>query len=272
MKFVCGKTISATCGNFRPRPWPLPYGKNLLMGMSLVELVLAMAMSALLILALVSMAMAVRNSFRLQESLAELQENSRYFADLLAINFSDSGFHPQPWLHESTPIGLMPQSIDASSSNSDRLVSRSWSDRNCFGSINPVLDPNGKPEFHLRESALELINGSLAHTCGYGPAADSQVIQINRQGLIPQVEAFQALYASDLDSDGLIDRWVKAGDWPDNRDLLAVRLGILSSSREIITVPQTRSFDILDFHFEAPADGRLRRVTSYTLPLRPLLP
>jgi hypothetical protein len=271
------KTLSVTSRpeiswQITPRVASLPRGLSLRRGMSLLELLLAMALSSTLTLTLVSMAMAARTSFRLQESLAELQENSRYFADLLAINISDSGFHPQPWLHESTPIGLMPESADASNTHSDRLVSRSWSDRNCFGTPNPVLGDSGEPEFHLRESILESINGNLTHSCRYGPAADAMTIQVNRQGVIPQVEAFQALYARDADGDGLIDRWVQAGDWADTRELLAVRLGILSSSRESVTTPESKTFRILDFSFQAPADGRLRRVSSYTLPLQQLLP
>lgn len=241
-------------------------------GMTLLELLLAMTLSSVLTLTLVNMAMAARNSFRLQESLAELQENSRFFADLLTINISDSGFHPQPWLHTPTPIGLMPDSADTSNTNSDRLVIRSWSDRNCFGTFNPALTGAGKPEFYLRESIIELVNGSLTHNCRYGAAANAMTTQVNRQGVIPQVEAFQALYARDTNHDGLVDRWVRAGDWADASEILAVRLGILSSSREPVKAPESKTFRILDFNLVAPADGRLRRVASYTLPLQQLLP
>ncbi|HET6563870.1 MAG TPA: PilW family protein [Xanthomonadales bacterium] len=244
--------------------------------MSLVELLLALALSSLLTITLVQVAMAARSSFRLQEGLAELQENARYFADLLVENISDSGFHPQPWLHDPTPIGLMPDTADAIDNFSDRLVTRSWSDRNCFGSSNPVLAVSGKPEFFLKESALELNAGSLAHTCRYGPAADALVTQINRQGAIPEVEAFQAVYAIDENGDGQIDRWARARDWvgyeagdePGTTEVLAVRLGILSRSRESIASPVADTFRILDFNYAAPADGRLRRVSSYTLPLQ----
>lgn len=249
-------------------------------GMSLVELLLALALSSLLTITLVQVAMAARSSFRLQEGLAELQENARYFADLLVENISDSGFHPNPWLHDPTPIGLMPDTADAAGSYSDRLVSRSWSDRNCFGSYNPVLAASGKPEFFLKESAIELNAGSLAHTCKYGPAADALVTQVNRQGAIPEVEAFQALYAIDENGDGQADRWARAGDWTGyeaglltgkgsgTTEVLAVRLGILSRTRERLTSPAPSTFRILDFSYAAPADGRLRRVSSYTLPLQ----
>jgi type II secretory pathway pseudopilin PulG len=272
MKYLPAIDRPANGGQTWPKVMSLPSGMNLPRGMSLIELLLAVALSSMLTLTLVSIAMAARNSFRLQESLAELQENSRYFADLLTLNIADNGFHPNPWLHELTPIGLMPDSADASSLNSDRLVSRSWSDRNCFGTLNPVLADSGEPEFHLRETLLESVNGNLTQSCRYGPAADAMITQVNRQGVLPQVEVFQVLFAKDTNADGLIDRWVQAGDWADTRELLAVRLGILSSSRESVTSLQSKSHRILDFDFQAPADGRLRRVSSYTLPLQPLLP
>lgn len=240
--------------------------------MSLVELMVATALSSVLTLTLVQAAAAARNSFRLQESLAELQENSRYFADLLAVQVSDSGYHPQPWLHDPTPVGLLPDSRDAVSPQSDRLVVRSWTDRNCFGSVNPETDGAGKAAFYLRESVIELNNGSLALSCRFGPSTDELTTQVNRQGVIPQVETFQVLYARDADRDGRIDQWVRAGDWSDPAEVLAIRFGILSSSRESVVEPASRDWRVLDFTFSAPADGRLRRVTLHTLPLRAWLP
>lgn len=241
-------------------------------GMSLLELLIAMALSSLLTLALVHMAMAARNSFRLQESLAELQENARYFADLVASTVSGSAYHPKPWLHELTPIGLMPGSADEISTHSDRLVSRSWSERNCFGTLNSNTDSSGLPRFYLKESVLELNSGSLAHSCRYGPTVEEMITQINRQGAIPQVEVFQALYAADTDGDGEIDSWLKAGEWDTPEMVRAIRLAILSSSRESVTPIQPSVFQVLDFTYTAPADGRLRRVASYTLPLNRLWP
>jgi type IV pilus assembly protein PilW len=236
-------------------------------GMTLLELLIAMALSSLLSLVMVHMAMAARNSFRLQENLAELQENARFFADMVSSNIAASAYHPKPWLHDATPIGLMPASADGISTNSDRLVSRNWSERNCFGSLNSATNSSGLPRFYLKESTLELNNGSLAFSCRYGPSTGEMITQINRQGAIPQVEVFQALYAADTDGDGQIDSWLKAGQWDTPEKVRAIRLGILSSSRESFAHDQPKDFQILDFSYSAPTDGRLRRVASYTVPL-----
>lgn len=241
-------------------------------GMSLMELLVAMALSSMLALLLVQMAMAARGSFRLQEGLAELQENGRYFADLLSVEIAASAYHPKPWVHESTPIGLMAASVDGSSLNSDRLVSRHWSERNCFGTLNADQDSAGRPRFYLKESILELSNNNLAISCRYGRNAAEMTIQINRQGTIPQVEVFQALYATDSDNDGQIDAWLRAGDWASTEQVRAVRLGILNSSRESIGAQQEQNYQVLDFNFTAPDDGRLRRVFSFTVPINRMWP
>jgi len=241
-------------------------------GMSLLELLIAMALSSLLTLVLVQMAMAARGSFRMQDNLAELQENARYFADLLTTHLVASAYHPQPWTHEATPIGLMADSVDGSSANSDKLVSRQWSEHNCFGTLNPDRDSSGQPRFYLKESILEMSNDNLVVSCRYGRSAAELSTQINRQGAIPQVEVFQALYATDSDADGQIDAWARAGQWGSPDQVRAVRLSILNRSRESLTTQQSRDFRVLDFNYTSPADGRLRRVVSYTVPLNRMWP
>jgi type IV pilus assembly protein PilW len=241
-------------------------------GMSLIELLVAMALSSILTLVLIQMAMAARGSFRLQESLAELQEHGRYFADLVSAEIGASAYHPQPWLHEGTPIGLMPDSLDGSGLNSDKLVSRQWSEKNCYGSLNQDRDMAGQPRFYLKESAFEMSSGNLLMSCRYGLNADEMTTQINRQGAIPQVEVFQALYATDSDEDGLIDAWLRADQWASPQQVRAVRLGILSTSRESISTQQAQNFQVLDYNYAAPADGRLRRVYSITIPISRMWP
>ncbi len=237
-----------------------------------MELLVAMALSSMLTLVLIQMAMAARGSFRLQEGLAELQENGRYFADLVSAEIAASAYHPQPWLHEATPIGLMADSVDGSSSHGDRLVSRHWSGQNCFGAPNTDRDIAGQPRFYLKESILEMSNGNLVNSCRYGRNVAEMITQINRQGTIPQVEVFQALYATDSDEDGQIDSWLRAGQWTSPEQVRAVRFGILNSSRESISTQQAQVFQVLDYSYTAPADGRLRRVYSFTVPINRMWP
>lgn len=234
-------------------------------GFSLIELMIAMTISALLMLALVQIAGAARSSFRLQEGLASVQQSGRFALESLADILQQAAFEPYPWLATGIAVGVTEGSIDGLSASSDRLAVRSWSERNCFGNLNPVQDTAGKAVFYLKESVLELnSSNNLAHTCRYGTSADTLVLQINRQGLVEDVESFQALYALDLDLDGHPDRWTTAAGWPPNSQLRGLQLGLLIRSPDAAVEPVARIFNVLEQIVSAPADGRLRRVFTYS--------
>lgn len=234
-------------------------------GMALVELLVAMLIGAILLTGLVQIAASARSSFRLQEGLAEVQESGRFVMDSLGSILRQSAFTPEPWSDTTDPVGLTSDTMDSSSTRGDRLVVRTWSDRNCFGNLNPARDGADLPRFYLRESVLEL-NGSnnLAHTCRYGPSADLFVTQLQRQGLVENVEAFQAQYAEDTDGDGEADHWVGGNDWLDERRVLGLRLAVLIKSSQSVTEPASRVYQVLDESITTSADGKLRRVFTLT--------
>lgn len=231
-------------------------------GFSLVEFMVAGLIGVMLLTGLVQVAAGARGSFVLQEGIAEVQESARFAHDSVAVVLRQSGFLPQPW---EPPPGdaLTAANADAATAHGDRVALRSWSDRNCFDAVNPDRDAAGKPAFYLRESVLDLTAaGNLALTCRYGPDEDALVTQIPRQGLLPGIEAFQALYAEDADGDGRADRWVRAGGWSDPARIVGIEVGLLVASREPAAAPESRTFNVLDHVVTAPADGRLRRVVA----------
>ncbi|HLF31510.1 MAG TPA: PilW family protein [Xanthomonadales bacterium] len=234
-------------------------------GMSLVELLVAMFIGAVLITGLVQIAAGARSTFRLQENLAELQESGRFALDSLGSILRQSTYHPQPWLDTTEPAGLAPETADATTAHGDRLAIRTWSDRNCFGSLNPVEDGAGLPQFFLKESVLELnAFENLVHTCRYGQNSTGFVTQINRQGLVQNVEAFQAQFAEDTDGNGDADRWVSGGGWADDRRVMGLRLALLLKSSEPVDEPAPGSVRVLEDLVLTPADGKLRRVFTYS--------
>jgi len=249
--------------------WPgelKPRSKN--QGLSLIELLIAMLISAILLTGLIQIASSARSSFLLQEGLAEVQESGRFVLDSLAKILRQTVFSPQPWVAPTTAIGLTVDTADATSTHGDRLAIRTWSERNCFGRPNPVTAPDGRPEFYVKESIMELNgSGNLAHTCRYGPDVASLLTQINRQGLLQNVEAFQALYAEDIDSDGIADRWVVGGDWEDASHILGVHVAVLIRSHQSVSAPLERVYNVLDHVVRAQADGKLRLVVTYAQPL-----
>lgn len=237
--------------------------------MILVELLAAMLISSFLVLGLVEIAAGARSSFRLQEAVAEVQENSRFAVATLAGAIRGAGYHPRPWLDDHEASGLTGENRDGGGSGSDRLAVSAWSDRNCFDNLNPALDASSRPAYYLRESVFEL-NGrrDLVHTCRYGPDSARLTTQIRRQGLIRNVESFQAQFSEDSDTDGSADRWTAGGEWLDEKRVLGVRIGLLLASSEPVVEPATQSHSVLDFHFTEPEDGRLRRVYTFATAIR----
>jgi type IV pilus assembly protein PilW len=238
-------------------------------GVSLLELLMAMLIGAILLIGLAQVVAAARSSFLLQESMAELQEGGRFAIDNLAAVLRHAAYTPEPWQGAGEPVGLTSETRDAVSSKGDRLAMHTWSERNCYGGDNTVTDANGRPRFYLMESILTLSSsGNLAFTCRYGPSASAFVTQVLNQGLLENLEALQALYAEDLDNDGQADRWVKGGQWLDQSRISGLQIAVLIRSDQVVTDGASRSYTVLDKVINAPADGKLRRVFTYSQALR----
>lgn len=242
-------------------------------GASLVELLVAMLIGAILLTGLVQIAAGARSSFRLQEALAEVQESGRFAIDTLGGILRQSAFVPDPWVEDLAFVGLTRETGDDINQHGDRLAVRTWSDRNCFGNPNPVAGNAGLPEFYLRETVIELNDaGSLIQSCRYGPGGGPSVTQLRRQGLVQNVDGFEVLYAEDQDGDRKPDRWVPAGQWQSERQVVGLQLAILLSSHESVTEPVPQVYNLLDKVVRAPADGKLRRTFTYVQALRGLRP
>ena len=110
--------------------------------------------------------------------------------------------------------------------------------------------------------------GNLAHTCRYGANTEHMVTQLQRQGLVENVEAFQVLYAEDLDGDGMADRWIPGGQWRDEKQVLGLQLALLLSSSQAVKEPVSRNYNVLEEVVTTPADGKLRRVFTYVQAFR----
>jgi type IV pilus assembly protein PilW len=231
------------------------------LGVGLVELLIAMFIGTLLLTGLIQVAASARSSFRLQEGLAEVQENGRFAMDSLAGILRQSKFSPQPWVETGTALGVIDSSEDELSGRGDLLAIRTWSERNCFDNLNPVRDMHGRAVFYLRESIIDVSSGNnLSHTCRYGASEDQFITQIRHQGLVQNVEMFQVQYAEDLEGDTLADRWVTAGQWSDPERVTGLKLALLISSTEAVGQPQLRSYKLLEQTTSTPPDGKLRRV------------
>jgi len=234
-----------------------------------VELMLVILLSAVLITGMVQIVSAASASFRLQDNEAEVMENGRHAMAAIGRLVRQAGFSPQPWNDDYSREGLTVGTADRVSNRSDRLVFRFWSDINCFDNRNPVVDSGGDSVFFLRESLFDLNgNNDLAHTCRYGPSASELVTQINHQGMIRNVDSFQALYGEDTVGDGQVDRWVTGGGWAAVDRVLAVRIGLLLHSSDEVLEFSRRTFDVLDQTYTTRADGHIRQLFVFTTWIR----
>ena len=237
-------------------------------GFTLIELMVAMALAAILITAISRIVQAASGSYRLQQNLGTMQESARFAFNMMKREIAPAGYQPAPWDSDAEIEAIGDQSLDALSAFSDKVSVRRWSDRNCYGNANPVLDEFATARFYLREASFSVsASGNFALTCRYGPHASQLTTQINNLGLVSNAEAFQALYAEDSNLDGNADRWVRAGQWSDKSMVMAIRLAILIASPEAVTTPSSGHKAVLDFIMETPPDGRIRRVYQSTIVL-----
>lgn len=237
-------------------------------GFVLTELLVAGLLAAFLMLGLIQMAAGVSRGLLLVESLSQVQQGGRFAVDQIRDGVMAAGFHPSPWDEGGTISGLGEESSDGGSGGNDVLVLRQLSEKNCYGNSNPILDGNGLPAFFLRESTFEVTaRSNLAHTCRYGPNERVMVRQINRQGLVQEVESFQVLYAEDNDGDRLANRQVRAGNWNDISNIAGIEIGLLIATKESLGEPQTSTMTVLDQAVTPASDGRLRRVWTTIIPL-----
>jgi type IV pilus assembly protein PilW len=249
---------------------PSAFGKShRFAGMTLLELMIALTLGALLLLGLVQITSAASSSTRLQRNQAQLQENARLALSLLGRHVREAGFDPSPWEGEKPELGLGAESSDNGSNGSDRIVTRAWSDLNCFDNRNPELDASGQPAFYVRESAFELNSSrGLTWQCRFGPSLTELVTQVRRQGLIENVDSFQVLYGEGSNGEGTIKQWVNAGDWASPGDILGIKVGLLLGSSDHVLEQKPRTFEVLDSIHHFHTDGFLRRVFQFSVAIR----
>jgi type II secretory pathway component PulJ len=238
-------------------------------GMTLIELTVVLALTAFLLLGLIQIVSAAGVAIRLQDSQVQTQDHARYAFETLAGAIRQAGFSPEPWNDDYDIPALTTDTLDSVSPSSDRLAIRSWSDLNCFNNRNPMEGTDDRPLFYIKESIFDLNSSeNLTHLCRYGPSTSELTTQIRRQGLIPGVESFQVLFGEDNNDDGNIDRWVRAGQWGDQHQVLGARIGLLLAGSGAVTESSAKEYSILDSRFVSHSDGRLRQVFQFSAAIR----
>lgn len=234
-------------------------------GFSLMEILIAVFLSTLLISGIVQLISGSVSAFRLQLSLGQLEESSRYAREILVSHISQAGYQPEPWNTPSVFPALTDDSKDSVSASGDQLGLQRWSRRNCYGNENPVKDGNNRPAFFILQTRFQVNTAhNLAMRCRFGPDASQLVTQINNFGLIEDIESMQILYAEDRDADTLADSWVTGQEWQNENNIHAVKVAFLLSTRQAFAQQNSRQITLLDETINTTADGKIRQVTSLT--------
>jgi type IV pilus assembly protein PilW len=252
-------------------PWTFPDVPALRnqSGFTLLEVMIGVSLSTILISGIVQLLSGSVSAYRLQISQSQLEESGRYARNVLITHIAQAGYQPDPWQNLPGVQALTDESVEGDSSAGDQLGLQRWSRNNCYGSENPVMDAAGQPAFYLLQVRFKISTANnLAITCRYGPDADQLHTQMNNFGLIEDVESMQVLYAEDRDGDEVADVWVKAQTWLQERNIRAVKVAFLLSTRQPVDQAAGTQINLLDETITTPADGHLRSVRSLTTAIR----
>lgn len=238
-------------------------------GFSLMELMIAIFLTTVLTTGIVQLVSGSVSAYRMQLSQSHMEESGRYAHDVLKSHITQAGYHHAPWEEQTRTPALTQESLNGDSMAGDQLGLQRWSMKNCYDNENPVTDSEGKPAFFLLQTRFRVNSlNNLAMTCRYGPDDSQLKTQINNLGLVEGIESMQVLYAEDSDGDKRVDRWIRGQDWQQERNIRAVKVGLLLSTQKVFDQPKTEQITVLDETMTLPTDGYLRRTSTFTVAVR----
>jgi len=228
-------------------------------GFSLVEIMVAMALGLVLLGGTITIYSSSKNSYRLQENIAGLQENARFAIHALRRDVEVAGY---PLIRNIVPFNAA-LTLDGGGNNSDQITTQYRSDAqfntDCLGAF--VAAGN----LVINRYSIDA-NNNLRCQGNSGT-----------QTLVENVNNLQALYGIDTDLDGTANLYATATEVnlgtvnagaPDWGRVVSLRLALLVRSDSTLDQAQQQTYTLLD----APAinmnDGVIYRVFTTTIPLR----
>lgn len=271
------------------RPSALQATRSHPAGFSVVELMVALAITAFLLIGLVQIFSSVRASYSLQESLARVQENSRFANSFLTRHLREAGRFPFAE-HESAEVDLgfifptilgnnLPPPIDAAGTSdgggttADAVRVNIFTDRDCFDNPNATVTTTGAAATWHKQITFshDGANNELEYSCAYGaPALNvNPPVVIANQPILNNVETLQFQYGEDLNNDASADRYVLAGNWAAPGNIVAIRTGLILTSEALGTLPEdAQTINLIGTTFDPTTQRRLRRPVVLNINLR----
>ncbi|KPJ93649.1 MAG: hypothetical protein AMJ55_07615 [Gammaproteobacteria bacterium SG8_15] len=237
----------------------MSYSKSQQRGFTIVEIMLAITLSMILIAGVIQVYLSSKESFRVQNELARLQENQRIAIEFLQRDISQAGFIRPPGKLINLP-GVFITVNDGGGTTSDSITVTYESTTDCLGALTP--------------------NGFAVNTYFITPATPQQPVpQLvctgnggGTQPIADGVENMQILIGDDAlttnsSLPGSADRYVNPTVPVPTTQIASIRIALLISTQNPVrATPVAQNIILLDTN--VVRNDRVRRqVITTTIPL-----
>lgn len=201
-------------------------------GLSLIEIMVAMALSLILLAGVSQIFLSSKTSYNLQDGLGRLQENARFALDILSHSISLTAY--------SGTLSPLDNALDSTNSKenfspnpnlgftvannnaSDTIEVHYKSNTDCLGN---ATGGEAHDRFY--------VNGSNLMCLGNGSATPGVIAE--------GIENLQILYGEDTNNDAIANVYVNADNVTDWNAIVSVRVAILVSSVQSVSVSTSDS-------------------------------
>jgi len=216
-------------------------------GLTLIELMIAMLLGVFLIGGVLQIFLSTKQTNRMQDSLARLQENGRFAMDFIGRDMRLAGY--RSCLNYTVPTPITGTN-DNGLNFSDTIIVQYSTDA-CPGTTTTITyfiqnGASGRPSLFKNDG-------------------------VSTTELIEDIENMQVLYGDDANGDSAPDYYVPAGTAGLNMArVVSIRVSFLLSSEDnLADKPLSYSYNGIT---DTQADLKIRRVFTSTIALRNLLP
>ncbi|MQM39532.1 hypothetical protein KBTX_03561 [wastewater metagenome] len=233
-------------------------------GLTLIELMIALVLGLMLSAGAVQLFIANKQSYRLQDALARVQENGRFAVHRLSRDIRMAGYH-DPLASAAPDAFDSGRTADGggSGANDQIAVVRVYPGETATDCLGNSVSAGGERVINVYQ-----VNGNGSLACyGVDPATGSPIE--GSEPLIDGVDSFQVEYGVDSDDDGSVDTYETAGSVSDWGEVIAVRLALLLRTREDnLRAAESNTYTVLGEDVTPGNDGRLRSAFETTVVLR----
>ncbi|GMQ95630.1 MAG: hypothetical protein BMS9Abin14_078 [Gammaproteobacteria bacterium] len=242
-------------------------------GLTLIELMVAMVLGLVLMGVAISVFLSNRETHRVVNNLARVQENGRFALEQISQIVRMSGYQGDtaaqwvlgPLTQATSGVNRLAGTNNTTNGSDTITVAFRGADdtfiKDCQGVSVVAADTV------VNQYALSANNELTCSVSRNGGAAQTLVV-------VDGVEAMQVMYGIDTNGDDAADQYVTSPNVADMEDVVSLRLGLLLMTDDAFLASQndTNTYTLLDetiYDAATPAnDRRLRRVMTATVNLR----